>query len=336
MLPIAPCIRAACNAAVVAVFFSIPVFGQAHGETDTHETDHGADAEHHNVDVEHGEHAEHHAHKEAFLFRVREAYLRKTGELRLGFDWGYIRGKEELEIYKISGFNKKHKHKERIRFGDYEYLLKIDYGITDRLQVTGIVPYFSIREHIDGEPFFGKSHLGDSRVEFWYAFTEEDENTPAISGALQLTLPTGDYKKGIGDERFGYGGSLAITKDFGKWVLYGDVGYNLTPGAKIRWSDRRDSSHHDLHGFSYGVGALYKLPDTWRFSVELAGKTAQEIELDSTDWITQLAVIPGLRRGVSLGSMGELEYGVGFPIGLTDDSEDWGVLVKLDWAIPAH
>ena len=111
------------------------------------ETDHGADAEHH--DTEHGEHAEHHAHKEAFLFRVREAYLRKKGELRLGFDFGYLRGDEKLEIYKISGFNKKHKHTERIRFGDYEYLLKIDYGITDRLQVTGIVPYFSVREHID-------------------------------------------------------------------------------------------------------------------------------------------------------------------------------------------
>lgn len=307
---------------------------QAHGDTDTHQTDQGADTEH--QDTEHVEHAEHHAHKEAFLFRLREAYLRKKGELRVGFDFGYIRGKERLKVFEIEGFSKKKTEKERIRFGDFEYILKIDYGITDRLQVTAIIPYFSIREHVSGEPYFGNSHLGDSKVELWYAFTEEDENTPAISGAFQLTLPTGDYKKGIGNDRVGYGAALAITKDFGGWVLYGDFGYSLTPGAKIRWSDRLDSPHHDLHGFSYGVGALYKLPGTWRATVEFAGKTAQEIELNDADWSTQLAVIPGLRRGVSLGSLGVLEYGVAFPIGLTDDSEDWGVLVKLDWSIPAH
>ena len=128
--------------------------GSGHSQSG-HGQAHGAEEEHHDADAAHGAHAEHHAHKEAFLFRVREAYLRKRGELRLGLDFGYLRGKEKLEIYRISGFGKKHKHKERIRYGDFEYLLKIDYGITDRLQVTGIVPYFSIREHIGGEPFFG-------------------------------------------------------------------------------------------------------------------------------------------------------------------------------------
>ena len=316
---------------------SEPQHGEAHGDPHAPKTDHGAKAQDHGAGAEghdagHGE--DHGGHKEAFLFRVREAYTRKKGELRVGFDFGYIRGKERLEAYEFSGFRKKHVHKERIRYGDYEYLLKLDYGITDRIQVTGIVPYFSIREHIEGEPYLGKSHLGDSKVEVWYNFVEEDEHKPAISGAFQLTLPTGDYKKGIGNERVGYGGLLAITKDFGNSVLYGDLGYNLTPGAKINWSDRRDSSHHDLHGFSYGVGAVFKLPDTWRFSIEVAGKTLQEIELDDTDWATQLAVIPGLRKSVDLGKLGVLEYGVGFPIGLTRDSEDWGVLFKLDWALP--
>lgn len=307
---------------------------QAHGDEETAQTDHDASTEEHGS--ENREHEEHQTHREAFLFRVREAYLRKQGELRLGFDFGYIRGKESPEVFEFEGYRRRKIEKEHASFGDYEYILKLDYGITDRLQVTGFLPYFSVREHIEGEGFVGKSHLGDTRLELWYAFAKENERMPAISGALQLTLPTGDYRKGIGHERVGYGASLAVTKDFGKWVLYADAGYSLTPGAKIRWLNDGDSGHHDLHGFSYGVGAVYKLPDTWRLSVELAGKTAQEIELDSAEWVTQLAIIPGIRRGVSLGKMGELEYGVAFPIGLTNDSEDWGVLVKLDWAIPAR
>lgn len=55
-----------------------------------------------------------------------------------------------------------------------------------------------------------------------------------------------------------------------------------------------------------------------------------------TDWKTRLSIIPGFRRGTSLGELGEFEYGVAFPVGLTDESEDWGVLVKLDWSIPAR
>lgn len=39
-------------------------------------------------------------------------------------------------------------------------------------------------------------------------------------------------------------------------------------------------------GIPNGVGAVHKLADSLRFSVELAGITAQEIELDDFDWVS--------------------------------------------------
>jgi len=67
--------------------------------------------------------------------------------------------------------------------------------------------------------------------------------------------------------------------------------------------------------------------------LELAGEIEQELQLESRKWESELSIIPGLSYGVETELFGEFEFGMAFPIGLTSDSDDWGVLAKIKWEI---
>jgi hypothetical protein len=78
-----------------------------------------------------------------------------------------------------------------------------------------------------------------------------------------------------------------------------------------------NETHHDIH-------VLF----------ELGGARADDIEDGNRVRVTELLFSPGLRYGF-LGRRGSLtEVGVAFPLGLTRNSPDWGVIVQFQFELP--
>jgi hypothetical protein len=76
------------------------------------------------------------------------------------------------------------------------------------------------------------------------------------------------------------------------------------------------NAHHDIH-------VLF----------ELGGARADDIEDGTRVRATELFFSPGVRYGY-LSRWGSLtEVGVGFPIGLTRDSADWGIILQVQFEL---
>lgn len=268
---------------------------------------------------------------EDFLFRLEEAYTSEAGELEVSFTFGFLEGQETEREFEFEDGGREIE-RETSRGRTYDYLVEIEYGLTDRFQIELEIPYTSIREH--GPDGLEKAAaLGDLELGFGYALIQESETLPAVTAVFEMTLPTGDYRQGIGTDRVGFGGALAVSRDFGPWVGHLNFGYEYVNDARLRFSNRSDGPKRDLSGFEYGVGAAFKFSEALHGILELAGETEQELELDGRRWETELVIIPGLRYGFETESLGSFEFGVGFPIGLTSDSDDWGVYAKVQWEI---
>lgn len=266
---------------------------------------------------------------EDFLFRLEEAYAQRRGELQVSFAFDFASGREREREFSFED-GKRDVETETSRANTYGYLVEIEYGVTDRLQIEVEIPYFSVRER-SSEGLFESGNLADIEVGLGYALVEETETLPAVLASFEIALPTGDHRKEIGNDRFGYGGRLAMSKDFGRWVGHLNVGYEYVNDARLWFANGEDGPKLDLNGIEYGAGVVYKFDDSWHGIVELVGETGEELELDGRRWETELSLIPGLRYGIETRGFGDFEFGVAFPVGLTSDSEDWGVIAKVQW-----
>jgi hypothetical protein len=69
--------------------------------------------------------------------------------------------------------------------------------------------------------------LGDSYLSFEYRFWQESTYSPAIAIAPQVTLPTGDADRGLGNGATIYQLPIWFEKSFGSWTIDTGGGYNF-------------------------------------------------------------------------------------------------------------
>jgi hypothetical protein len=131
-------------------------------------------------------------------------------------------------------------------------------------------------------------------------FVQEKDYALGVSGTV--ALPTGDEDRDLGSGQFRYEPALLGAARLGEVELYGSIGMEF------------GDNHDDV--LAYSLSAAYPIRDFIPL-IELTGEHASDEDV--------LYATPGVYW---MGIEG-MEFGLGVPIGLTDDSVDYQVILKV-------
>jgi hypothetical protein len=179
---------------------------------------------------------------------------------------------------------------------EWELEGELKYGLTDRFQLSGEIPLVFVDP--DGEDsHFG---VGDLTLAANYNFIQEENWAVAVRSAF--LIPTGASSRDLGGGEFVWEPSLLGYVRVGRGEIYGGIGEQFG-----------DDNEH----FIYTAAAAWPvLPHTVGV-LELDGSTG--------DGADTLYLVPG----AYIHPAEATQLGVGVPIGLSDDSDDWGVIAKV-------
>ena len=201
---------------------------------------------------------------------------------------------EQGELYAIvEAAHEKSSHERESELG-----AEVSYGVTERLQVVAELPL------VISDPDGGTKHtgLGDVTLGFQYNFMQELDFSLGVRSSF--VIPTGDEDRDLGGGQFVWEPNLLAALRVGSGELYAGVGGEIVDGGG------------EPDAFTYTISGAYP----WRSLIgvlELAGT----LNSDEHD----LYVVPGFYWNV-----GEiLQAGLGVPIGLTDDSDDYQIVGLL-------
>ena len=203
----------------------------------------------------------------------------------------YVQDKGEWVFVGAGSFSKNSDEKE------WELEGELKYGLTDRLQLSGEVPLVYV------DPDGGDSHfgVGDLTLAANYNFIQEDRWAVAVRSAF--VLPTGASSRDLGGGEFVWEPSLLGYAKVGAGEIYAGIGEQLG-----------DDNDH----FIYTVAGVYPFRPLVGV-LELDGSTGGGEDT--------LYLVPGAY--MHPGGEEKMQLGVGVPIGLTNDSDDWGVIAKF-------
>ena len=153
------------------------------------------------------------------------------------------------------------------------------YGVSDRLQLTGIftpfvqtdfdaiLPGSRLNSHPFGSPLIEQG-IGDFIIAAKYNLFAEDDSKPGIAVQGYLKLPLADAEKGLGTGEVDGGLDLILSKGIENSVfLSGTLGLLLV-GTPDEIADLGNSLSHELH---YSIGALFPSATHFQGVLELLG-----------------------------------------------------------------
>ena len=121
--------------------------------------------------------------------------------------------------------------------------------------------------------------MADTDFKFKWRFVEDDPNgwCPAVSIAPNVTFPTADRGKGLGDGVWRFRLPVQVGKTYGKWYNYGETGY--------QWAF--DDNATDV--IPFGLATQYQTTDKLSLGAEINGN----VPVDNTDQWSMLANVGG-------------------------------------------
>ena len=137
--------------------------------------------------------------------------------------------------------------------------LDINYSLIDHLKLNLTLNERTVYNS-NGTAYSG---LGDMDFKFKYRFLDEDEQSwkPAISIAPDVTIPTADKSRGLGDGITRFRLPFQFGKTIGKFGVFAETGYQIL-------FDRKASDN-----VLYGAGFQYQLTERFSAGIELNGFT---------------------------------------------------------------
>ena len=192
------------------------------------------------------------------------------------------RGETQITISTVRSRNE-----DRVR----DTSLKVEYGITDRLQFEAQLPHVSL------VPAGGarESGIGDTGLGLSYNLRPGGGKRTAVSLGFEVTLPTGSEAKGLGGGTTTIEPSLVAARQVGKGQMHLSLGTELGSGERET---------------SYNLAYVYPSNRKFYPTLELNG-------FRSEDEGNRLYLTPG--AVVRVGRNGELGFGI--PIGLRKRGE---------------
>ena len=153
--------------------------------------------------------------------------------------------------------------------------------------------------------------VGDVLLNYRYQAVDDDARGVAFSPRITVSLPTGDYKRGLGVGNVGYQVSLPVSKTLGEsFVSHTNVGATWWPSARVVGKGA------SLSAVNLGQSFVWLITPRFNFMLENIWSKSTTHE---NGWrlATESAFIsPGIRWGYDFPSGLQIVPGIGVPIGV--------------------
>lgn len=107
--------------------------------------------------------------------------------------------------------------------------VELDWGASDNLELSIVAPYTAANTNPDSA-----RGMGDIQLGLTYRFIQETELSPQLSFVPQLSIPTGNADRNLGNGRVAVQLPVWLQKSWGSWTSYGGAGwtFNSAPGMR--------------------------------------------------------------------------------------------------------
>lgn len=212
----------------------------------------------------------------------------------------------------------------------YQYSKKTKewlYTFTNEIPIPNQTHQFSYTvpiARVDSGRF--QSGVSDVAINYRYQLIKNDDF--ALSPRFSVILPTGDYKKGLGNGATGYQVNIPLSIDLAeKWVSHWNAGATYTPNAR-----EASGARADVRGYNYGASVVYLQSETLNFLLEVVRNGAQSVQPNgSKDWEKTAFINPGFRYAKNYASGWQVVSGMSFPVGVGPSRRDNGILLYLSF-----
>ena len=237
------------------------------------------------------------------FFAVESVYPQDEGETQITFSTGLVLDSPDGDSHSS-------------QFG-------LEYGVTDRLQVE--IGFSHWHERTVEEDGIENSHTGSGDFEagLMYNLPRHDPDGLHVSFGLEITAPTGDVDRDLGDGFWVYEPFLIVAKDIGETA---HLTFNIAYGFHQRdeYPVDPDEIEAETDELEVGLGYVLAFGHSWRGTLELSVETN---EVRTVGDETEATVTAGLIYK----DIDDVEMGIGFATGLTDDSDDWAVVASVSY-----
>lgn len=164
----------------------------------------------------------------------------------------------------------------------------------------------------------GNFGINDLILGMKYSFLEESPYKPGVIGEVAASLPTADYKKGLGTGSVGLLFNWAMEKRIEDIIGYFGLGMNF-------YSENSDNVQPG-NIFSYHVGGSYAYTKQWRLHLELKGYNhgiSKTKGVKTAESFQELYLAPGANY---IYADRELTLSSALLVGLTSESHKLGFI----------
>ncbi len=169
-----------------------------------------------------------------------------------------------LRVFTLVAYHQDFTQKRNPKTGDMEILADGDsrwqttsvwwaeYGITDRFQVGVSLPFINRRYKNEASSINQSEYgIGDASLYAKYRLVNETRYLPAIAVDGFFKMPTGDKKRGLGNDEYDSTLAMEFSKRFKKLSFHVNPEYTITGGSTATLGDAADNKT------SLNLGIMY-------------------------------------------------------------------------------
>lgn len=232
------------------------------------------------------------------VFQTDLVYPQDQGEVQLGLEPNFSEG-DERDVFQLP--------------------FAVEYGITDDWQVS-----LEWNAHVNRNPSEGNttSGVGDLELGTQYSFMNIAEPEIHAALAFEIGVPVGDVDRELSEGFLEFSPALLLAKDFEELnnsQIFAQIGVSFVD--RVNSHDDPDEDEPEAHEFFWNIGFFIPLGDF---------RLVTEFNWANNEWNNDgeennLFITPGLVWDLP----GTWELGVGVPVGLNKESDNYRVLTKL-------
>ena len=171
-----------------------------------------------------------------------------------------------------------------------------------------------------------RNGLGDLLLNYRYQAFFDERSLAAFAPRLSLILPSGDSRRGFGEDTVGGQINLPFSTAIGsRWFAHLNIGATFLPDAA---SARR----RDLRHFNLGASAIYAGTRDVHFLCEWIGNWEEGLNSHDRRRREFSSILsPGVRKAFNFSNGSQLVLGVAAPFGLTGSAPDYGIFLYVSF-----
>lgn len=201
-----------------------------------------------------------------------------------------------------------------IELKQYRVPIELEYGIVDWLELDLAIPY--VWQEEEGED---TDSIGNLNAGVTFLVVRGNEEIPYVSVGFEVAFPTVQEDQDIADEeeQYTYEGFINITKSFEYLVIDLNFAYSQSRNGEVE------------EELEYNIGVDFLIDRIlgkdhligWHWITEFNG------ESNLSEDVNAFYLTPGIKYVTKAG----LELGLGAPIGLVDEADDYRIIGSLTY-----